>query len=215
MNCETTGLKCLGKTLNMDHHNMQEEVSVRPAVCTEEVSVRPPVCTEEVSVRPPVCTEEVSVRPLVCTEQVSVRPPVCTEQVSVASPASTEKVPLTYCKISEFLRLFPIFSRATLFRQVEEGKINVRRDIQSGLPVRPYELAIYSMKTWERLIALRKSKHKINNTSTKAITVRISGETLKLVAGYAAKNGIKISQIFSKTNITIRGEELCISRKSL
>jgi hypothetical protein len=71
------------------------------------------------------------------------------------------------------------------------------------------------METWERLIELRKSKHKINNISTKVIMVRIPGETLKLVAGYAAQNGIKISQIFSKTNITIRGEELCISRKSL
>lgn len=171
MNCETAGLILLGKTLNMDHHNMQEDVSVTPRVCTEEVPLTPPVCTEE--------------------------------------------VPLTYCKISEFLRLCPIFSRRTLFRQVEQGKINVRRDIQSGLPVRPYELAIYSMETWERLIELRKSKHKINKTSTKTITVRIPGETLKLVAEYAAKNGIKISQIFSKTNITIRGEELCISRKSL
>ena len=152
--------------------------------------------------------------PPVCTEEVPLTLPVSTEEVPLALPVSTEEVPLTYCKISEFLRLFPIFSRTTLFRQVEEGKINVRRDIQSGLPVRPYELAIYSMETWERLIELRKSKHKINNTSTKAITVRIPGEALKLVAGYAAKNGIKISQIFSKTNITIRGEELCISRKS-
>ena len=59
MNCETAGLKCLGKTLNMDHHNMQEEVSVRPAVCTEEVSVGLPVCTEEVPVGLPVCTEQV------------------------------------------------------------------------------------------------------------------------------------------------------------
>ena len=193
MNCETAGLKCLGKTLNMDHHNMQEEVSARPAVCIEEVLVGPPVYTEEVPVGPPVYTEE----------------------VPVGLPVYTDEVPLTYCKISEFLRLCPIFSRTTLFRHVEQGKINVRRDIQSGLPVRPYELAIYSMEMWERLIELRKAKHKINKTSTKAIMVRIPGETLKLVAKYAAQNGIKISQIFSKTNITIRGEELCISRKSL
>ena len=113
------------------------------------------------------------------TEEVSVTPPVYTGEVPLTPPVYTEEVPLTYCKISEFLRLCPILSSTTLFRQVEEGKINVRRDIQSGLPVRPYELAIYSMKTWERLIALRKSKHKINNTSTKAITVRIPGEALK------------------------------------
>ena len=101
MNCDTADLKCLGKTLNMDHHNMQEEVSVGL--------------------------------------------PASTEEVPVGLPASTEEVPLTYCKISEFLRLCPMFSRTTLFRQVEQGKVNVRRDIQSGLPVRPYELAIYSM----------------------------------------------------------------------
>jgi len=170
--------------------------------------------TEEVLLTPPVSTEQLPAGVPVCTEQLPAGVPVCTEQLPVGVPVCTEELPLTYCKISEFLRLCPIFSSTTLFRQVEEGKINVRRDIQSGLPVRPYELAIYSMEMWERLIELRKSKHKINKTSTKTITVRISGETLKLVAKYAAKNGIKISQIFSKTDITIRGEELCISRKS-
>jgi len=192
MNCDTADLKCLGKTLNMDHHNMQEEVSVGLPASTEEVPVGLPASTEEVPAGLPASTEE----------------------VPVGLPASTEEVPLTYCKISEFLRLCPMFSRTTLFRQVEQGKVNVRRDIQSGLPVRPYELAIYSMETWERLIELRKSKHKINNISAKVIRVRIPGETLKFIAKYAAKNGIKISQIFSKTDITIRGEELCISRKS-
>ena len=170
--------------------------------------------TEELPLTVPVCTEELPLTVPVCTEELPLTVPVCTEELPLTVPACTEELPLTYCKISEFLRLCPIFSSTTLFRQVEEGKINVRRDIQSGLPVRPYELAIYSMEMWERLIELRKSKHKINKTSTKTITVRIPGEALKLVAEYAAKNGIKISQIFSKTNITIRGEELCISRKS-
>jgi hypothetical protein len=107
--------------------------------------------TEEVSVTPPVCTGEVPVGLPVSTEEVPVGLPVSTEEVPVGLPVSTEEVPLAYCKISEFLRLCPIFSRTTLFRQVEQGKINVRRDIQSGLPVRPYELAIYSMETWEKI----------------------------------------------------------------
>ena len=181
---------------------------------TEEVLLTPPVSTEQLPAGVPVCTEQLPAGVPVSTEQLPAGVPVSTEQLPVGVPVSTEQVPLTYCKISEFLRLCPILSSTTLFRQVEEGKINVRRDIQSGIPVRPYELAIYSMEMWERLIELRKSKHKINKTSTKTITVRIPGEALKLVAGYAAKNGIKISQIFSKTDITIRGEELCISRKS-
>ena len=107
--------------------------------------------TEEVLVTPPVSTEQLPAGVPVCTEQLPVGVPVCTEQLPVGVPLCTEELPLTYCKISEFLRLCPIFSSTTLFRQVEEGKINVRRDIQSGLPVRPYELAIYSMETWEKI----------------------------------------------------------------
>jgi len=181
---------------------------------TEQVPLTVLVSTEEVPLTLPASTEELPLAVPVSTEELPLAVPVSTEELPLAVPVSTEQVPLTYCKISEFLRLCPIFSSRTLFRQVEQGKIDVRRDIQSGLPVRPYELAIYSMEMWERLIELRKSKHKINNISAKVIRVRIPGETLKFIAKYAAKNGIKISQIFSKTNITIRGEDLCISRKS-
>ena len=128
-----------------------EQVPVGLPVYTEEVPLTPPAYTEEVPVGLPASTEQVPVGLPASTEEVPVGLPVSTEQVPVGVPVSTEEVSLTYCKISEFLRLFPIFSRRTLFRQVEQGKINVRRDIQSGLSVRPYELAIYSMETREKI----------------------------------------------------------------
>jgi len=107
--------------------------------------------TEQVPLTVLVSTEEVPLTLPASTEELPLAVPVSTEELPLAVPVSTEQVSLTYCKISEFLRLFPIFSRRTLFRQVEQGKINVRRDIQSGLQVRPYELAIYSMETWEKI----------------------------------------------------------------
>jgi hypothetical protein len=150
--------------------------------------------------------EEIQIALSRATEEVQLEPPRVAKAVQ-----SAESEPVAYCSFNEFLALHRDCPRSSLYWKIMNNKIVVLRD-SGGNPVRPYQIGIARLDTWERLIQLRKAKRTEAPKTTKR-TLRIPIDADEILAEYAKNNDIRVSQIFSKSCVVMKGGEICISIK--